>query len=67
MIKLDTAENRAKLIYLGIGSNLGNRKNNIDKAKFRLSENNILLLREANIYKTLSGPNKKKHKFYNIV
>ena len=59
MIKLDTSENRAKLIYLGIGSNLGNRKNNIDKAKFKLSENNILILRESNIYETFSWPNKK--------
>ena len=67
MIKLDTSENRAKLIYLGIGSNLGNRKNNIDKAKFKLSENNILILRESNIYETFSWPNKKNPKFLNIV
>ena len=67
MIKLDTSENQAKLIYLGIGSNLGNRKNNIDKAKFELSENNILILRESNIYETFSWPNKKNPKFLNIV
>ena len=67
MIKLNTSENQAKLIYLGIGSNLGNRKNNIDKAKFELSENNILILRESNIYETFSWPNKKNPKFLNIV
>ena len=67
MIKLDTSENQAKLIYLGIGSNLGNRKNNIDKAKFKLSENNISILRESKFYETLSWPNEKDPKFLNIV
>ena len=67
MIKLDTSENQAKLIYLGIGSNLGNRKNNIDKAKFKLSENNISILRESKFYETLSWPNKAKPKFINVV
>ena len=33
MIKQDTSENQAKNIYLGIGSNLGNRIANIEKAK----------------------------------
>ena len=65
MIKLDTSENQAKLIYLGIGSNLGNRKNNNDKAKFKLSENNIFILRESNIYETFSWPNEKDPKFLN--
>ena len=36
MIKQDISENQAKLIYLGIGSNLGNRKNYIENAKFLL-------------------------------
>ncbi len=67
MIKLDISENQAKLIYLGIGSNLGNRKSNIDKAKFELSKNDIFILRESNIYETLSWPNKKNPKFLNIV
>ena len=67
MIKLDTSENQAKLIYLGIGSNLGNRKNNINKAKFELSKNNVFILKESNIYETLSWPNKKNPKFLNIV
>ena len=36
MIKQDTSENQAKSIYLGIGSNLGDKKKNIEKAKFEL-------------------------------
>ena len=67
MIKLDTSENRAKLIYLGIGSNLGNRKNNIEKAKFELLQKNIFILTESNIYETLSWPNEKNPKFLNVV
>jgi len=67
VIKLDTSENRAKLIYLGIGSNLGNRKNNIEKAKFELLQKNIFILTESNIYETLSWPNKKNPKFLNVV
>ena len=34
MKKQDTSENLVKTIYLGIGSNLGNRIANIEKAKF---------------------------------
>ena len=33
MINQDTLENQANSIYLGIGSNLGNKKDNIEKAK----------------------------------
>ena len=36
VINQDTLENPAKSIYLGIGSNLGNRFENIEKAKFKL-------------------------------
>ena len=67
MIKLDISENQVKLIYLGIGSNLGNRKNNIYKAKLRLSQNNISILKSSNFYETLSWPNHKNPKFLNIV
>ena len=36
MIKQDLSENQAKLVYLAIGSNLGNKIQNIDKAKLEL-------------------------------
>ena len=41
MTKLDTSENRAKLIYLGIGSNLGNRKSEQLMDVVRMLENNL--------------------------
>ena len=37
----DILENQAKIVYLGIGSNLGDRKKNIEIAKSYLSENNL--------------------------
>ena len=67
MIKLDTSEKQVKYIYLGIGSNLGNRKKNINTAKLRLTENNILILKSSNFYESLSWPNYKNPKFLNIV
>ena len=44
MINQDISENLAKHIYLGIGSNLGNRKKNIEQAKFKLIENNVKII-----------------------
>ena len=67
MIKLDISEKQVKYIYLGIGSNLGNRKKNINTAKLRLTENNILILKSSNFYESLSWPNYKNPKFLNIV
>ena len=67
MIKQDTSENRVNKIYLALGSNLGNRKNNIEKAKFSLIENNIQILQISSYYETLSWPNPRNPKFLNIV
>ena len=67
MIRQDTLENQVKFVYLGIGSNLGNKKKNIEKAKFMLIQNNIKILSSSNYYETLSWPNPKNPKFLNIV
>tara|TARA_B100000900_G_scaffold399769_1_gene402682 strand:+ start:460 stop:957 length:498 start_codon:yes stop_codon:yes gene_type:complete len=61
------SENQAKPIYLGIGSNLGARSRNIEKAKFFLIENKIEILKSSNFYETYSWPNPKKPKFLNII
>ena len=55
------------MIYIGIGSNLGNRKLNIEKAKFKIIQNNIEILQSSNYYESLSWPNIKNPKFLNIV
>ena len=67
MTKQDTSENQAKNIYLGIGSNLGNKKDNIEKAKYELIKKNILILRSSSYYETVSWPNPNLPKYINIV
>ena len=67
MIKQDISENLVNIVYLSIGSNLGNKKNNIEKAKYLLETNKIKIVKSSNIYETHSWPNKNHPKFYNIV
>ena len=67
MINLDISEKAVKFVYLGVGSNLGNRRNNINLAKYKLLENNIKIIQSSSFYETLSWPDKKKPKFLNIV
>ena len=67
MIKQDTSENQVNSIFLGIGSNLGDKKANIEKAKFKLIQNNIKILKSSSFYESHSWPNPKNPKFLNIV
>ena len=67
MKKQDISENQVKKIYLSIGSNLGNKKSNIEKAKFKLTEFGIKILRSSSFYESLSWPNTKHPKFFNII
>ena len=67
MIKQDTSENQVNLIYLAVGSNLGNKKNNIEKAKFKLIENNITIINSSSFYQSNSWPNPNNPYFLNVV
>ena len=67
MIRQDISGKQVKIVYLSIGSNLGNRFLNIEKAKFLLLEEGIKVIKSSNFYETLSWPNPKNPKFYNIV
>ena len=67
MIRQDILENQVRGIYLGIGSNLGNRKLNIEKAKFFLMLCGIKFLDISRYYETPSWPDPSKPKFFNIV
>ena len=61
-------EDQVRSVFLGIGSNLGNRIHNIEKAKLLLQSNNILkIVKTSSYYKSLSWPNPKKPFFFNIV
>jgi len=65
--KLDISENQVSTVYLGIGSNLGNRIINIEKAKSLLVQNNINLISISSYFETFSWPDPKKPKFINII
>ena len=65
--KQDILENQAKIVFLGIGSNLGQRKINIEKAKFLLAEYNLGFLSVSSYYETPSWPDTSKPRFLNII
>ena len=67
MKRQDISENQAKIVFLGIGSNLGLRKINIEKAKFLLTEYNLNFLSVSSYYETPSWPDSRKPKFLNII
>jgi 2-amino-4-hydroxy-6-hydroxymethyldihydropteridine diphosphokinase len=65
--KRDLLENQVKTVYLGIGSNLGNRRRNIEKAKIQLLNHDIKILRCSSNYESLSWPDISNPKFINII
>ena len=67
MTKQDISGNQAKIAFLAIGSNFGNKKRNICLAKYKLQNNGVKLIKSSNNYETLSWPNKKNPKFINVV
>ena len=61
-------EKQVKKVFLGIGSNLGNKKRNIEKAKFYLEQEKGLIIKEnSSYYKTKSWPDSSKPHYINIV
>ena len=67
MTKQGILERQVKIAYLSIGSNLGNRLINIEKAKFELLNTGIKIIKTSSYYETLSWPNPNNPKFYNII
>ena len=67
MIKQDLLENQVKIVYLGIGSNLGNKKLNIEVAKSKLQYHKIKIVKCSRNYESVSWPDSKKPKFINII
>mgnify|MGYP006137531751 CR=1 FL=1 len=67
MKKQDLSENQVKFSYLAIGSNLGNRTENIERAKFELQNNQIQIIKISSNFISESWPNPKNPKFINIV
>ena len=67
MKKQDISENQANIIFLSLGSNIGNRKKNLEKAKYLLSFNKIDIIKVSSFYETESWPNKNFPKYLNNV
>ena len=55
MIKQDTLEKQAKFVFIAIGSNKGNKKLNIELAKFKLENNLIKIIKSSSNYETPCG------------
>ena len=64
--KQDILENPHKAVYLGIGSNVGNRINNINYACYLLS-NFCSIYKVSKYYETNSWPNENFPKYLNII
>ena len=65
-IRQDILENPHKPVFLGIGSNVGNRINNINYACYLLN-NFCSIYKLSNYYETDSWPNKDYPKYLNII
>ena len=67
MKKQDILENQVNEVYLGLGSNLGSKINNINKALYLISDKNTKIVKISSYYETLSWPKKSFPKYINIV
>ncbi len=67
MKKQDTLGNQVNQVYLAFGSNLGDRKKNLNKALSLLKKDNIIIKKISRLYKSKSWPNENFPEFINFV
>ena len=67
MKKQDTLENLAKLAYLAIGSNLGNKISNIEITKFELEKYKIKIIKSSSNYISNSWPDPSMPNYVNVI
>ena len=67
MIKQDILENQVKLSYLALGSNLGDKVQNLENAKIELIRHKIKILKCSSNFLSMSWPDHSKPKFVNLV
>ena len=67
MKKQDISENLANQVYLAIGSNLGNKINNIETTKFELEKYKIKILQSSSNYISNSWPDPLMPNYINII
>ena len=67
MKKQDISENLANTAYLAIGSNLGNKINNIEITKVELEKYKIRILKSSSNYISNSWPDPSMPKYVNVI
>ena len=67
MKKQDILENQVKFSYLALGSNLGDKLQNLEKAKFELEKHKIKIIKSSSNFLSISWPDSTKPKFVNLV
>ena len=67
MKKQDISGNQVNSVYLAFGSNLGDRKNNLNKALSLLKKEQIIIKKKSKLYRSKSWPNENFPEFINFV
>ncbi len=67
MKKQDILENQVNYAFLALGSNLGEKINNLVKTKNLIIKNDIAIIKSSSYYETQSWPNKKFPSYINSV
>ena len=67
MKKQDISENLANQAYLALGSNLGNKINNIEITKFELEKNKIKIVKSSSNYISESWPDPSMPNYINVI
>ena len=67
MKKQDILENQVNLVYLALGSNLGDKKNNHNKSIDLIQKEGILIKKKSKFYSTKSWPNENFPNFINTI
>ena len=65
MKKQDILENQVNLAYLALGSNLGDKKNNLNKCIDLIQKQGIFVKKKSKFYSTKSWPNENYPDFIN--
>ena len=67
MKKQDILENQVNLAYLALGSNLGNKKTNLNKCIDLIKKEGIFIKKRSKFYSTKSWPNENFPNFINAI
>jgi len=67
VIKQDLLENQVKFSYLALGSNLGDKFQNLEKAKFELEKHKVKIVKSSSNFFSASWPDSSKPNFINLV